>query len=65
MKTLTVLIIALASLSTVYAAESETSDPVAVPLPGIEEITIAMADAATAPAGECKAVCALPPSFFE
>ena len=63
MKTLTALILALASLSTVYATEPETSDQATVQLPISEAITLAMVDDALPAEGECKAVCMLPTSF--
>ena len=62
MKTLIALILALASLSTVYAADPETSETVVVQLPIPQEITLALVDDATPAEGGCKAVCMLPPS---
>ena len=63
MKTLTALILVLASLITVYAMEFETSDQAAVQLPINEGITLNLIDNAPPAEGECKAVCMLPPSF--
>jgi hypothetical protein len=63
MKTLTALILPLASLSVVHASEVETSTPVAIQLPTTETIAIAFADDALPSTGECKAVCMLPGSI--
>jgi hypothetical protein len=63
MKTLTALILALASLSMVHASESEANAPVAIQLPTAPQITVALAEKVLQPANECKAVCTLPTSF--
>jgi hypothetical protein len=62
-KTLTALILVLASLSTVQAVEDETDTSVTVRLPVAETITVALVDDALPPVSECKAVCMLPASF--
>lgn len=64
-KTLTALIIALASISTAYASELETNDSNTVRLPAIDTITIALNDDGLPGGGECKAVCPLPAGFGE
>ena len=63
MKTLTALILTLASLNMVHASESDNNAPVTVQLPTTEAIIVALADDALPPASECKAVCMLPASF--
>jgi hypothetical protein len=65
MKTLTALILTLASLSSVQASESDTHAPMTVQPLTTTEITIALADDTLAnTGGECKAVCRLP-AFFD
>ena len=63
MKTLTALILALASLTMVHASESDTNASVVVTLPAAGTITVALADDTLPPVSECKAVCMLPASF--
>ncbi len=62
MKILTALMITLASLSMVHAAEPETSE-VVVQMPGTKEISVVLADDKMPAEGECKAVCMLPGLF--
>ncbi len=63
MKTLTALMLALASLSTAQARELETSEMMVVSLPIPEEMTPALTDEPMPTEGECKAVCMLPMAF--